>query len=131
MSGPSMDARGRGCASMGTGGGVRSTIATGIILGCFLSLPSHCARTHARTDHGQLPASWRTRTIYFSAPFACRATCAPGVLGGGVYLVVLGHVSLVLGEGDGNVDLPPRRVAVLDQTAHLVAGRLELVLHLL
>jgi hypothetical protein len=53
------------------------------------------------------------------------------VPGGGVYLVVLGHVSLVLGEGDGNVDLPPRRVAVLDQTAHLIAGRLELVLHLL
>lgn len=46
VSGPSMDARGRGCASMGTGGGVRSTIATGIILGCFLSLPSHCARTN-------------------------------------------------------------------------------------
>jgi hypothetical protein len=44
VSGPSMDARGRGCASMGTGGGVRSTIATGIILGCFLSLPSHCKR---------------------------------------------------------------------------------------
>ncbi len=85
MSGPSMDARGRGCASMGTGGGVRSTIATGIILGCFLSLPSHCPRTHAHTDTegdmvttGQLPASWRTRTIYFSAPFVCRAACGGG-----------------------------------------------------